>query len=203
MRNACETDLVSLRFALKRKIFFCETGAPYLEAVFPPLQPCLPPPPVPGLPLLANWAFSIPAKGAGAGVAMAGGGGIRRERDSLAVPPRGSNITLNQLPVARHSWCHSRMWETSGPENRWGGVEHGEGVAGRQQFGRLPLEALHPPSCCPSPYFTPLEGKRGRGRLVTSRESQGGNSSPDECWLRILLIMLRSWVQFPFGQFCF
>jgi hypothetical protein len=25
---ACETDLVSLRFALKRKIFFCETGAP-------------------------------------------------------------------------------------------------------------------------------------------------------------------------------
>ncbi len=29
VRNACETDLVSLRFALKRKFFFCETGAPY------------------------------------------------------------------------------------------------------------------------------------------------------------------------------
>jgi hypothetical protein len=28
VRNACETDLVSLRFALKRQIFFCETGAP-------------------------------------------------------------------------------------------------------------------------------------------------------------------------------
>jgi hypothetical protein len=29
VRNACETDLVSLRFALKRKYFFGETGAPY------------------------------------------------------------------------------------------------------------------------------------------------------------------------------
>jgi hypothetical protein len=28
VQNACETDLVSLRFALKRKIFFCKTGAP-------------------------------------------------------------------------------------------------------------------------------------------------------------------------------
>jgi hypothetical protein len=28
MQNACETDLVSLQFALKQKIFFCETGAP-------------------------------------------------------------------------------------------------------------------------------------------------------------------------------
>jgi ABC-type transporter MlaC component len=28
VRNACETDLVSLRFALKRKKFFGETGAP-------------------------------------------------------------------------------------------------------------------------------------------------------------------------------
>jgi hypothetical protein len=33
VRNACETDLVLLRFALKRKIFFCETGAPYGRVV--------------------------------------------------------------------------------------------------------------------------------------------------------------------------
>jgi succinate dehydrogenase flavin-adding protein (antitoxin of CptAB toxin-antitoxin module) len=33
VRNACETDLVSLRFALKRQIFFCETGAPYEKVV--------------------------------------------------------------------------------------------------------------------------------------------------------------------------
>jgi hypothetical protein len=29
VRNACETDLVSICFALKRKMFFCETEAPY------------------------------------------------------------------------------------------------------------------------------------------------------------------------------
>ncbi len=28
VRNACETDLVSLHFTLKRKKFFCETGTP-------------------------------------------------------------------------------------------------------------------------------------------------------------------------------
>jgi hypothetical protein len=32
VRNACETDLVSLRFALKRKNFLSETGAPYAQA---------------------------------------------------------------------------------------------------------------------------------------------------------------------------
>ncbi len=30
VRNACETDLVSLRFAWKRKTFWSETGAPYV-----------------------------------------------------------------------------------------------------------------------------------------------------------------------------
>jgi hypothetical protein len=29
VRNACKTDLVSLRFALKQYIFFAETGAAY------------------------------------------------------------------------------------------------------------------------------------------------------------------------------